>query len=137
MDLIAPNSSLGCDERFFTKADLKAGAAQDDHWQLIKDNTTWISGHSNVADNTLNFSTYDVLAVVIIAGGRMTQSYMALRLSTEDDNWLHFWIRPDDNCESVDDFKYGLASKFPTYATASARALEREGIIERYNGCTI
>ncbi len=118
---------------FFTEADLVAGAAQDD--QLIWDNTTWISGHSNVADSPSNFSTYDVLdtlvayymnttiypnlqvrlslflprlrdcpvavpdhhfQVVVVAGhsagGQMTQRYVALRLSTEDDNRLHFWI---------------------------------------------
>lgn len=154
---------------FFTEADLVAGAAQDD--QLIWDNTTWISGHSNVADSPSNFSTYDVLdalvayymnttiypnlQVVVVAGhsagGQMTQRYVALRLSTEDDNRLHFWIAnpgslcwltsdrpfPDHDCDGVDDFKYGLASNFPAYATANAHALEREGIIERYNGRTI
>ncbi|PBK67911.1 hypothetical protein ARMSODRAFT_1085611 [Armillaria solidipes] len=44
---------------FVTEADLKAGAAHDD--QLIWDNTTWISGHSNVTDNPSSFSTYNVL----------------------------------------------------------------------------
>ena len=44
---------------------------------------------------------------------------------------------PDDDCDGVDDFKYGLASNFPAYATANAHALERDGIIERYNGRTI
>ncbi|KAK0458636.1 uncharacterized protein EV420DRAFT_368640 [Desarmillaria tabescens] len=154
---------------FFTEADLKAGAATDD--QLIWDNTTWISGHSNVADNPSNFSTYDVLdtlvayymnttvypnlQVVVIAGhsagGQMTQRYVALRPSNEDDSRLHFWIAnpgslcwltsdrpfPDDDCDGVDDFKYGLKANFPAYATADARVLEREGIIERYNGRTI
>ncbi|KAK0471831.1 hypothetical protein IW261DRAFT_1344112, partial [Armillaria novae-zelandiae] len=154
---------------FFTEADLEAGAAQDD--QLIWDNTTWISGHSNVADCPSNFSTYDVLdsliayymnttvypnlQVVVVAGhsagGQMAQRYMALRLSTEDDDWLHFWITnpgslcwltsdrpfPDDDCDGVDDFKYGLTSNFPTYAAANAHVLEREGIIERYNRHTI
>ncbi len=48
---------------FFTEADLIARAAQDD--QLIWDNTTWISGHSNVADSPSNFSTYDVLDALV------------------------------------------------------------------------
>ncbi|KAK0200200.1 hypothetical protein DFS33DRAFT_1395473 [Desarmillaria ectypa] len=154
---------------FFTEADLEAGVAQDG--QLIWDNMTWISRHCNVADHPSNFSTYDVLDVLVayymnttvypnlqvvvvaghLAGGQMTQCYVALRLSTKDDSWLHFWIAnpgslcwltedrpfPDNNCSGVDDFKYGLESNFPAYATANARVLEREGIVERYNGCTI
>ncbi|KAK0474605.1 hypothetical protein IW261DRAFT_1649491, partial [Armillaria novae-zelandiae] len=150
---------------FFTEADLDAGAAQDD--QLIWDNMTWISGHSNVADCPSNFSTYNVLnsliayymnttvypnlQVVVVAGhsagSQMTQHYVALRLSTEDDDRLHFWITnpgslcwltsdhpfPDDDCDGIDDFKYGLTSNFPAYAAANAHVLEWEGIIERYN----
>ncbi|KAG7451802.1 uncharacterized protein BT62DRAFT_959698 [Guyanagaster necrorhizus] len=155
---------------FFDEDDLEAGAAQDG--QLLWGKRTWMSGHRNVApDSISDFSSFDVLdalvdyymnttlypnlKVVVVAGhsagGQMSQRYAALRISTENDDQLHFWIAnpasllwltsdrpvPNDDCKGFDRYKYGLASKYPAYATANARVLGREGIIERYNGRTL
>ncbi|KAK0209262.1 hypothetical protein DFS33DRAFT_520634 [Desarmillaria ectypa] len=152
---------------FFDEADLEAGAAKNG--QLLWGKTTWVDGHRNVApDSISDFSSFYVLdalvayymnttvypnlkAVVVgghSAGGQMTQRYAALRISTENDDRLHFWIAnpaslcwltpdrpvPNYECEGFDNYKYGLAANFPAYATANARVLARDGIVERYNG---
>ncbi|KAG7439897.1 uncharacterized protein BT62DRAFT_1013347 [Guyanagaster necrorhizus] len=152
---------------FFDEDDLSAGAAEEG--QLLWGRTTWISGHTNVApDSISDYSSLDVLdslvayymnktvypnlEVVVVgghsAGAQMAQRYAALRISTDDDDRLHFWVanpgslvwltsdRPVsvDDCDGVDDYKYGLADNFPAYATANARELGRSGIVERYNG---
>ncbi len=44
---------------------------------------------------------------------------------------------PNDRCEGVDAFKYGLESNFPAYASKNARTLGREGIIKRYHSQTL
>ncbi|SJL16617.1 uncharacterized protein ARMOST_20143 [Armillaria ostoyae] len=98
---------------------------------------------------------YPKLKVLVVgghsAGGQMAQRYAILRTSTDDDDRLHFWIAnpgslcwltsnrpiPNDGCEGVDAFKYGLNSNFPAYATKNARALGREGIIKRYHSRTL
>ncbi|KAK0450592.1 uncharacterized protein EV420DRAFT_741788 [Desarmillaria tabescens] len=152
---------------FFDEDDLEAGAAQDG--QLLWGRTTWISGHRNVGpDSISDFSSFDVLDALVAyymnttvypnletvvvgghsAGGQIAQRYAALKISTENDDRLRFWIAnpaslcwltsdrpvPNDECEGFDDYKYGLASSFPAYATANARILARDGIVERYNG---
>lgn len=152
---------------FFDEDDLTAGAARDG--QLLWGRTTWMSGHTNVAPESISgYSSFDALdsliayymdktvypnlQVVVIgghsAGAQMAQRYAALRVTTDDDDRLHFWIanpgsllwltsdRPVsvDDCDGIDDYKYGLASGFPAYATASARTLGRSGIVEKYNG---
>ncbi|KAK0199477.1 hypothetical protein DFS33DRAFT_222313 [Desarmillaria ectypa] len=152
---------------FFDKDDLSAGAAEEG--QLLWGKTTWISGHSNVAPESIsNYASFDVLdslvayymnrtlypnlEVVVVgghsAGAQMAQRYAALRPSTDNDDRLHFWIanpgsllwltsdRPVsvDDCDGVDEYKYGLDSHFPDYAKTDARKLGRSGIVERYNG---
>ncbi|KAK0447033.1 uncharacterized protein EV420DRAFT_887162 [Desarmillaria tabescens] len=151
---------------FFTEADLKGGAAKDG--QLLWGTTTWISGHPNIApDSVSGFSSFDVLDALVAyymdksvypnlkvlivgghsAGGQTTQRYAALRKSTKNDDRLQFWIAnpgslcwltsdrpfPDDSCQGVDEFKYGLESNFPAYAASNALSLGREGIINRYH----
>ncbi|KAK0493842.1 hypothetical protein EDD18DRAFT_1178117 [Armillaria luteobubalina] len=98
---------------------------------------------------------YPNLKVLVVgghsAGGQMAQRYAILRPSTDDDGRLHFWIAnpgslcwltpgrpvPNNQCDGVDAFKYGLESGFPAYATKSARALGREGIVKRYHSRTL
>ncbi|KAK0477863.1 hypothetical protein IW261DRAFT_1565659 [Armillaria novae-zelandiae] len=98
---------------------------------------------------------YPNLKVLVVgghsAGGQMAQRYAILRPSTDDDDRLHFWIAnpgslcwltpnrpiPNNRCEGVDAFKYGLASNFPAYASKNARALGREGIVKRYHSRTL
>ncbi|KAK0204354.1 hypothetical protein DFS33DRAFT_1434599 [Desarmillaria ectypa] len=155
---------------FLAEADLNAGAAQDG--QLLWGNTTWISGQRNVApDSVSSISSFDVLdalvsyymdrsvypnlKVLVIgghsAGGQMAQRYATLRISTANDDRLHFWIAnpaslcwltpdrlfPNDQCEGFDKFKYGLQSNFPAYASKDARVLGRDGIIKRYYSRTL
>ena len=97
-------------------------------------------------------SVYPNLNAVVIAGhsagAQMSQRYAALRSSTENDDRLHYWIGnpgsllwltpdrpvPNDTCNGVDVYKYGLESGFPGYATADANALGREGIVQKYRG---
>ncbi|PBK59281.1 hypothetical protein ARMSODRAFT_899499 [Armillaria solidipes] len=94
---------------------------------------------------------YPNLKVLVVgghsAGGQTTQRYATLRKSTKNNDRLQFWIAnpaslcwltpdrpvPDDTCEGFDEFKYGLDSNFPTYASSNADTLGREGIINRYN----
>ncbi|KAK0229585.1 hypothetical protein EDD85DRAFT_850983 [Armillaria nabsnona] len=98
---------------------------------------------------------YPNLKVLVVgghsAGGQMAQRYAILRPSTDDDDRLHFWIAnpgslcwltpnrpvPNNQCEGVDAFKYGLESNFPAYASKNARALGRDGIIKRYHSRTL
>ncbi|KAK0452201.1 uncharacterized protein EV420DRAFT_1645842 [Desarmillaria tabescens] len=155
---------------FLTKADLNAGAANDR--QLLWEETTWISGHRNVAPDSvcgvnsfdvldalvayyMNRNVYPNLKVLVIgghsAGGQMAQRYVTLRIPTDNDDMLHFWVAnpaslcwltsnrpfPDDGCKGFDDFKYGLKSNFPAYASKSARALGRDDIVKRYYSRTL
>ncbi|KAK0221242.1 hypothetical protein EDD85DRAFT_960409 [Armillaria nabsnona] len=94
---------------------------------------------------------YPNLKVLVVgghsAGGQTSQRYATLKTSTQNDDRLQFWIAnpaslcwltpdrpvPDDTCEGFDEFKYGLDSNFPTYASSNADALGREGIINRYH----
>ncbi|KAK0212064.1 hypothetical protein DFS33DRAFT_1248379, partial [Desarmillaria ectypa] len=108
---------------FFTEADLKGGAAQDG--QLLWGTTTWISGHPNIApDSVSDFSSFDVLDALVAhymdksvypnlkvlvvgghsAGGQTTQRYAVLRKLTENEDWLQFWIaNPGSLCWLVSD----------------------------------
>jgi hypothetical protein len=78
----------------------------------------------------------------------MAQRYAALRVPTADDENIHYWIAnpgsilwlvedrpvPNDSCEGVDEYKYGLSGSFPAYALGNANEIGREGIVERYRG---
>jgi len=39
---------------------------------------------------------------------------------------------PDEACEGVDSYKYGLSEKLPGYALADVKTLGREGVVQRY-----
>ncbi|KAK0452166.1 uncharacterized protein EV420DRAFT_1559248 [Desarmillaria tabescens] len=139
---------------FLTEADLDAAGQRN----VAPDS---VSGYSsfNVLDSLVSHymdrSVYPNLKVLVVgghsAGGQMAQRYATLRISTDDDDRLHFWVanpaslcwltsdRPihNDACEGYDAFKYGLDSNFPAYATKNARALGRDGIIKRYYSRTL
>ncbi|PBK98049.1 hypothetical protein ARMGADRAFT_1026176 [Armillaria gallica] len=62
----------------------------------IKNGIPWVKAWTKEITRHLNMTIYPNLQVIIVAGhsagSQMTQHYVALRLSTEDDNRLHFWI---------------------------------------------
>jgi len=164
---------------FLTDLDL-AGAAVEGN--ILFGHTTWVSGHKNIAPDTVETSAYDVMdelvsyymdttkfpaleAVVIAghsAGGQMTQRYAAMRKTSDQDPkvlsiyvsriaslhrlQVHYWVAnpgsllwlaedrpaPNADCQGVDSYKYGLTDKLPAYALKDAKALGREGLVERY-----
>ncbi|KAF9038275.1 hypothetical protein BDZ89DRAFT_410525 [Hymenopellis radicata] len=104
----------------------------------------------SLVDYYMDTDTFPNLNVVMIAGhsagAQMAQRYLALRKSTKNDERLHYWIAnpgsilwltedrplPNDACEGVDKYKYGLADGFPAYAKKDAKKKGREGIVSRY-----
>ncbi|KIY68213.1 hypothetical protein CYLTODRAFT_453741 [Cylindrobasidium torrendii FP15055 ss-10] len=103
----------------------------------------------------MNRDIFPNLNTVVIAGhslgAQLSQHYAALRSTTDNDDRLHFWIAnpgsllwlskdrpaPNDACDGVDVYKYGLSSGFPGYAKGAARTLGREGIVSQYNSRNI
>jgi len=87
---------------FLTDLD-RIGAAVEGN--IIFGHTTWVSGHKNIAPDTIDISAYDIMdelvsfymntakfpaleAVVIAghsAGGQMTQRYAAMRKTSDQD----------------------------------------------------
>ncbi len=71
--------------------------------------------------------------------GRTTDG---VKFITYSQSWIFCWLTPNhpipnDRCEDVDVFKYGLESNFPAYASKNTRALGREGIIKRHHSRTL
>ncbi|KIY72731.1 hypothetical protein CYLTODRAFT_388319 [Cylindrobasidium torrendii FP15055 ss-10] len=156
---------------FMAEKDVDAGAVSEG--QLIWNDTTWISGHTNIGPDSLvdTVSSYDVVdrlvkhyqdtdaypklkTIVVMghsAGAQQTQRYAAMRVSTKGDDSIHYWVAnpgsflwlsedrpvPDDSCEGVDSYKYGLTDNFPAYSLADATELGRDGIVDRYFGRTV
>ncbi|KAF9024708.1 hypothetical protein BDZ89DRAFT_1135849 [Hymenopellis radicata] len=134
---------------WFTDKDLAAGAAKDS--QLIfAAGAGWAGETTSVLDGLvahyMNRTHYPNLKTVVVAGhsggGQLMQRYATLRQDTAKDGSLQFWIAnpasyawltsdrpvPDDKCEGVDDYKYGLGGNLPPYAGG----LARKDIISRY-----
>ncbi|KIY70692.1 hypothetical protein CYLTODRAFT_347276 [Cylindrobasidium torrendii FP15055 ss-10] len=125
------------------------------HSNVLPDSISDFSAY-DVLDELIAFymdkDTFPNLEKLVIGGHSMgaqaVQRYAALRKSTKNDDRLRFWVanpgsllwlvkdRPaeDDDCDGVDDYKYGLSAKFPAYATADFNDLGRDGIVERYFG---
>jgi len=87
-----------------------AGAATADN--IIFGETTWVSGHKNVAPANVEVSAYEVMDELInyyldttkfpaleavmfaghSAGGQMTQRYAALKKTSAGEDRLHYWV---------------------------------------------
>ncbi|KAF5364642.1 hypothetical protein D9758_005575 [Tetrapyrgos nigripes] len=104
----------------------------------------------NLIDHYADQSIYPNLQEIIFAGhsaaGQMFQRFPAVRTSTKHDDMIHFivanpgsflWLAedrpvPNDTCQGVDDFKYGLSGNFPGYASGIAKRYGRSGLVKRY-----
>lgn len=110
-----------------------------------------------VVDELINYymdkEKFPALEAVVFAGhsagGQMTQRYAALKnCGSSDEDRLHYWVGnpgslvwltedrpiPNEACERVDSYKYGLNDTIPAYALAEANELGRDGLIGRYMG---
>jgi len=109
-----------------------------------------------VLDELVNYyldtTKFPALEAVVIAGhsagGQMSQRYAALRKNGANEDRVHYWVgnpgslvwltedrpAPNEACEGVDSYKYGLTDKFPAYALGDTNDLGRDGIVQRYLG---
>ncbi|KAF9027741.1 hypothetical protein BDZ89DRAFT_1039356 [Hymenopellis radicata] len=140
---------------WWTEADLNAGAGEQG--QLIWGKMTWVSGHYNVApDSVSKFSSFQVLDALVAqymdqsvypnlntvviaghsAGAQMAQRYAALRATTDNDDRLHYWIGNPGSLLWLTTDRPAPNSNCsdPGYATKDANSLGRDGIVERYRG---
>jgi len=124
------------------------------HQNTLPSNVTDVSSY-DVMDELISYyldiTKFPSLETVVFAGssagGQMTQRYALLRKThLLQDSRIQYWVAspgslawlteerpfPNEACDGVDSWKYGLTDKLPSYTLEEIPRLNRRLLVERY-----